>query len=619
MALEEKVANTQPLQAIFDSLFGKATTTKESNTAVTGPLQQAFAQASTPMDQQLYDNLIASIFQKAAVQVPTLTAALANATGSRTTGNSPLALALNEQNNQAARDSAAAILAHQLEQQKIAASAAANLANVTRSSTQKQQTQSAVNPLLTTLIGFGLNKLDKSGFFKGTQSASPIATPTAYTPTISSFGGSPQTSFNAPAVLPTPSFGSGDTSLDSLLSSVGAPVGGEFLGQYLPDTSSLYSLGSDGLLAGAVGDSLYTGGANEFLGSGADIFSTPADFNPFTGGLTGGGTDLLPEDWLMFFANGGNTRPQRNRNYLGTSPTLYGQSAINLSQTAGGSGSMGSTVLQDLILKAAQENAMIKKTEDAARESPGTQDTGGRETVGSALNDMTGNPLGGKVGQALAMAALGLIAPQAVGSITGSLPAAQLTPMAIKGTTGLSTSPIALLAAVVQATKAQNDATTAIQNAEDPLGAFLTAVEAIQPGKVGNVSSVGSDNLAAGANAVSSITGIDPLDALMNATNAFGTGLGGGNDGAPSAGDIGDAGDFGGVGLFKNGGVTRTVGRIKGPGTGTSDSITATSTVPGKKPIRVSDGEYIIPADVVARPGVPAMLDALLAAYHRPV
>ncbi len=58
---------------------------------------------------------------------------------------------------------------------------------------------------------------------------------------------------------------------------------------------------------------------------------------------------------------------------------------------------------------------------------------------------------------------------------------------------------------------------------------------------------------------------------------------------------------------------------IRGKGTGTSDSITAISKVPGKGNIKVSDREFIVPADVVAKPGVQAMLEQLLAAYHTPV
>lgn len=68
---------------------------------------------------------------------------------------------------------------------------------------------------------------------------------------------------------------------------------------------------------------------------------------------------------------------------------------------------------------------------------------------------------------------------------------------------------------------------------------------------------------------------------------------------------------------YKNGGKLQynKGGHIQGPGTGTSDSIPAT--VEGQVPIRVSNNEYIIPADVVQRFGVDAF-DALINKYHTP-
>ena len=59
---------------------------------------------------------------------------------------------------------------------------------------------------------------------------------------------------------------------------------------------------------------------------------------------------------------------------------------------------------------------------------------------------------------------------------------------------------------------------------------------------------------------------------------------------------------------YADGGRVRPRGFVAGPGTGTSDSIKA----------RLSDGEYVLPADTVAAVGVPA-LDALKDATHTPV
>jgi hypothetical protein len=57
-------------------------------------------------------------------------------------------------------------------------------------------------------------------------------------------------------------------------------------------------------------------------------------------------------------------------------------------------------------------------------------------------------------------------------------------------------------------------------------------------------------------------------------------------------------------------------GFVRGPGTGTSDSVKAT--IGGKHPARLSDGEYVLSADTVAAVG-KHNLDALQAKYHRPV
>jgi hypothetical protein len=57
-------------------------------------------------------------------------------------------------------------------------------------------------------------------------------------------------------------------------------------------------------------------------------------------------------------------------------------------------------------------------------------------------------------------------------------------------------------------------------------------------------------------------------------------------------------------------------GKINGPGTGTSDSIPAHNTSTGQ-PLRVADGEYIIPADVVATKG-KEFFDNIVRKYHTP-
>lgn len=714
MALAEKTFDSNALPQLLQSLFGTKTTTKtggssstSSSSANTAPLQQVFDSASKPMDQQLYDNLIASVFQKAAGQVPTLTAALANATGSRSSNNSPLALALNEQNNMAAKDAVTAILSQQNTQQQIAGNAAAQIAGATKSetktiapSTETKKAGSAVNPLATTALGFLLNQADKKGLFGKIGDMFTTAGPASNFPVSApSFGtslGGPTTSFAAPASLMDSGVGGGMS------------LAGEFGGQSIGDFSSMFGggdLGSFDFGSLLGGNELGGSGNLDFtslLGSdyggfdlggalgGSDIYGGIDVGSLFGGGgnafsdmTAGGGFGALPDDIWNFFANGGmtslarsaprtrfadggNTAPVvRNRNNMGVRPTLYGQSAINVSPNSGGSGGLSSDALMTMIQRAVQQGQV--KAAPAARapaSAPAMGASGNdlegdyREDAGGAINTMAGNPLGNKVGTAMAMAALSMMMPGITGTLTQNPTAAQLTGPAMKAA-GVGGSPLSALMAIAQATQAQGAATSAINNAEDPLGALLGAINAVQgSAKAGDISAVGSDNLAAGANAASSITGIDPLDALMQSTNSFGTGTNsdalalGANNAAtrngidsldalmagtnafgtgPDGGGSGNDGSGAGLGLggdgasgpgeFVNGGknTSATHGMIRGPGTGTSDSITAISKVPGKGNIKVSDREFIVPADVVAKPGVQAMLEQLLAAYHTPV
>jgi hypothetical protein len=76
-------------------------------------------------------------------------------------------------------------------------------------------------------------------------------------------------------------------------------------------------------------------------------------------------------------------------------------------------------------------------------------------------------------------------------------------------------------------------------------------------------------------------------------------------------------GEFGGSNTDKPLQAFANGGQIQGPGTGTSDSVPAVNTDTGE-PIKVSNEEYIIPADVVSRLG-KEFFDDLLRALHKPV
>lgn len=103
-------------------------------------------------------------------------------------------------------------------------------------------------------------------------------------------------------------------------------------------------------------------------------------------------------------------------------------------------------------------------------------------------------------------------------------------------------------------------------------------------------------------------------EAAQNAADAQAAiSIGGYNGGEGGFGD-GNMGESPGSGE-SSGGDYANGGQIKGPGSGISDSIPAAG--PNGQPIRVSHGEYIIPADVVQKFGADSF-DKLVREHHVP-
>lgn len=97
-----------------------------------------------------------------------------------------------------------------------------------------------------------------------------------------------------------------------------------------------------------------------------------------------------------------------------------------------------------------------------------------------------------------------------------------------------------------------------------------------------------------------------------------GSGTGFGTTG--TTGNINDPYGNGGFGMANGGKVAGPDGgggKVVGPGTGTSDSVEAVNGSNGQ-PIRLSNGEYVIPADVVKKLGT-AHFDNLLKKHHKHV
>lgn len=374
---------TSGLQDLLAS-FGSKTKDVQTNTANTGPLESVIAGAQQPMNMELYKALIANIMQTAAQQVPDLSAALANATGSRTSNNSPLALAIAQLQATAANAGASKVIDFNQNQQQIAANAAGQLANATRTTTGSQTAgKPAVNPLATMLLGTLANQVDKRGGFdrlfgrKGTgEAAGGTAAPTLTTPAFMQ----PEinTTFQPTSMMddgvygpPAPSY----TPSAEFADTGGADILGDFIASgfssFTPD-----ALGSDAL-SGLLGDS--------FSGSGLDI----------------GGADLQwsPDEW--WFADGGVIR---NRNNLGGPIHRQGMAVIEAPQgvtqpvsASPGSYGRSSNQLIELLTRTAQ---LEEQRTPGAGTGPGTSE--GASTPGGAINMASGNPLGANVGKAMA-------------------------------------------------------------------------------------------------------------------------------------------------------------------------------------------------------------------------
>jgi len=113
------------------NLFGQ--NQKQTATANTGPLEALLAQLSAPTDpaQQL-----AGLFQQAGSQIPKFQQAFGNSVGARTGGNAPMNAALQNLLQQTTLAGQKQIADQDLQRQQIAANAAGNLAQATRSVNQ---------------------------------------------------------------------------------------------------------------------------------------------------------------------------------------------------------------------------------------------------------------------------------------------------------------------------------------------------------------------------------------------------------------------------------------------------------------------------------------------------
>lgn len=606
--MAEPIKFESALPALLMQLLGTKGTASQSQTqattADTAGLQQILGQqlaSSTPAGMEA---LLKELFTTGAQQVPVLTQAYANATGTRSSNNSGLQLSLNDLNKTLAGQAAALVG----QQQQQAAATAAKLADATKqvtSNTTTTQKQAAGNPKAAgglALAGTALNQLDKLGltkYLKGQLGTNTAAVADPLGDFINTLGVSGSAAGlgsgvgDSAAGLTSYLFGNGgsDASLAALgsVSSEAAGLGG--FGDYffgsggsdgaLGDLGSFISSGADNVVSG-IGDSL--SGAGDWISSGL--------------GEVG--------DWLSgFFADGGMIGQQppgyadggvvRNKNNMGALPTRQGTSALTVQLPVA---TAPATNVQAKPMPVQQ--APLPRPRQPTLEELLAADSGSGNA--SSVAGVTGTPaqnaamVNGFFGSALGVVGgpVGALAAQALGLGTVPGQMAQTVRDAISEALGLGSS-----------TSMSSSTAAGVSNA---VAADTAMAEDAAFSNASTGGNGGSDAGSYGGDADFGNMGGGFGD---HSGGDYGGGDSGGSDsGGNGSGDAGSSAD----GSYANGGL------ITGPGTGISDSVSATLTdhLGNKKGnVAVSTNEYVLSADVTDLLGRD-FLDSLQAKFHKP-
>lgn len=641
---------TGGLAALLQQLGGTKTTSSPGDTAA---LQNVMSQ----LQGQDYEKMLQAIFNKAGGQIPGLQAAMSNAIGARTGGNSAVAAALQKLMQDTTVNAQDQIAKLQSQNMQTQMSAAANVAQATKGTTQKTGTDvggglANAAKILALLQGgkqLGLDKAfgftdskqgpgtDMTGFQSPMQpvnySAPDVMSPQAafnnsiftdfatsnpftsdiannvagnWSPTPS-FGGSSQVAGDAymPAFEPQPSF---------------TPVAGDaYMPAYEPSfTPSFDSFEQDWYNATnyadggivkkpegyADGGTIRAGGSRRSANPeiaiaapqktqvspiAAPVFQAPA-------------SGSLPSSGQMTSA----VRGGGNLNYTSNSGGDFGGS-FGVSGAPSAAGSFDGKAAANALGKMTTVNNMLGMT-------TGVGIPGLGKVTGPLAGFMAAEGPEAKA-KSLGLSAINAAVPGSVAAIQTAMNpnianvtnlAASFNPVTALTNMGLGlagTSLGQLGANTVQnyglGTTVNPDAGIVgalqtgyrINNSPDPLGAFIGAMDNWGGDTATNTSGISGGSFGGGGGGTSSTGG----GGFGNST-ASGSSFGGGGY---SGGGFG-SGSYGG-GAWADGGA------IDGPGTGVSDSI----------PARLSDGEFVISADVVETLGED-FFNQLQAAFHTP-
>lgn len=651
---------TSALDQLLPMLLAQnsSSTQTQTSTANTAPLQAVYDRASAPMDSKVMSDLIASIMQQASQQVPTLTAALANATGSRSSTNSPLALALNQQNNQAAQQAAAAVLAQQNAQNQTALQAANGIAGATRTvnTSQADRKGGNIDPMQGLLGGFLLNQADKRGWMDKIGNTvsngfeSVFNTDTSSVPAwgdmfsgvnTSSLGGIENASSGLQFDMPSMDFGGGGFDLGSFteylpdlsgagdfLSNIGSSIG-SFFG--FADGGPIQTAGGKGIMGSrtnaidaAEGAAVAGQDPNEAIRAVLAAALTPQPHQPvamdpsimgfmqyllnagpgirrnmYADGGRIGHMGRVPHtrdepDHHHMFADGGIVR---NFNNMGGPRTRYGTGSLNFDSSTPTVGNSSGTTSTGLL-------EMAQRMLSTGQREAGT----GTQSSSSSARGYTGNMTDQQFADL-----------KATRDVFGGFAPGELSTMGKLAMFGLNPSIFGLLKLgfdgyrnneitqnAVDFTKSlyntPEQQAIADQQAFDNEEAAIIAMGGSSPRVTEERDPDGNTKITfEGRTYTEAAPGTQTPDSPTTSTDSFssymtGTGFGG------SAGDG-----------FADGGM------VKGRGTGTSDSIRAKNRQAGGPDVWFSNDEFVIPADVVAVPGMREHFQYLLDAYHTPV
>ena len=552
---------------VVTQLAGLLGGTRTTNTADTSALRNVLAQ----LQAQDPNAGIESLFQKATGQMPGIQNALGNAMGARRSSNGGIEAALQKllQDTTVAAQSQVA----QQQQRNLEAqgNVAANIANATKTTQQKTNLGDFAKNLL---IMQGLSKakgMDLGSMFS--SMSSPLA------------------SMDAPLSSVSQDFGS------SLSGDITSPNGMDF--NSLPSTSFDFNS-----LLGDMDFSGFSGFSDSVVDFGSGLADTLSSGN--AGGVDFGGGGLLDElaDYNVF-ADGGLVGRD------GKMPGFADGGSVTLN-AAGGRRSSAKTVQLNPITRTGVDNTVVRpqavapsaQAGSSGSMSSGSMNGGTRSSYGGEASELsegirTALGIGAKVNSLAG--ALGNPTIPGLGMIN-SLAQADTREQALRAfalsTLGLISPPAALAMNIMMPSPdlSPAQATKVLENAA-PSIAYDTSTMPTEADVTAATPTAGAES---------------SFDTGYTGGQYGGTGAGYGSSSSPdggagmglSMGNVLGTGGYstgGGAFRFANG------GEVAGPGTGTSDSI----------PARLSDGEYVIPKDVVDAVGVE-FFDMLREALHTP-